>query len=481
MNIPRAHGIQRQRPLTLQATIKPPSAQDDPSDPQAHQLNNFVMLVKLFHTFDDPLTTSWTKTRASISPQHSNGLQKQLNELLPNYLCQDGQLAELHINQQWLKTTHWQLTNSRIASHGGDGIDWQMPQDLSRELRNKLAAHFTGQGVDAGLIEKLLDIACSMTDYLATQPASRDPFSVGPREQLSQVLNILGALRHGTYQFMPLLFAKVSEILPRLTNPMLQCAPENCNMANIDIFDGFGSAGMAQPPQMQMQMDADFDRKFSVAEYEKYSEMNGNTSDSGSANAQNGQISNNSGSDMNSPFGSSPSVMSPGIEFPRHDMNSFCTPIQEMVMSPLGAGPNASMNGQQQHPQHPQHQQHQQHHLLQNQYMNQQQMQQGMAQHHNGMQQNQNMNGFASPSTPNQPAMNTASMPSSHPMGQNMHGNGMMSQMGRQAPQRTNSFAVQQQGGQVPRTVGDFHALQRSNTGDLSTMAGMDGMDFQMR
>lgn len=430
------------------------------------------MLVKLFHTFDDPLTTAWGKTRSSISPQHSNGLQKQLNELLPNYLCQDGQLAELHINQQWLKTTHWQLTNSRIASHTGDGIDWQMPQDLSRELLNKLTAHFSGQGVEHGLIEKLLDIACSMVDYLSTQPASRDPFCVGPREQLSQVLNILGALRHGTYQFMPLLFAKVSEILPRLTNPMLQTAPENSSLGNIDIFDGFGNAGMAQPPQMHMQMDADFDRKFSVAEYDKFSDMNAGTSDSGSANAPNAQMNNNSASDMNSPFGSSPSVMSPGMEFPRHDMNNFCTPMQEMVLSPLGPGPSSSMNGQQHHQQH----------LLQNQYMNQQQMQQGMSQHHNGMQ-NQNMNGFASPSTPNQAAMNSASMPPSHPMAQGMHGaNGMMNQMSRQGPQRANSFAVaQQQGGQIPRTVGDFHALQRSNTGDLSAMGGMDGMDFSMR
>lgn len=62
---------------------------------------------------------------------------------------------------------------------------------------------------------------------------------------------------------------------------MLQNAPENSNLANIDIFDGFGNAGMAQPPsQMHMSMGgADFDRKFSVEEYEK---MNGNTPESAS-------------------------------------------------------------------------------------------------------------------------------------------------------------------------------------------------------
>lgn len=452
--------------MTLQATIQPPSSQDDPSDPQAHELNNFIMLVKLFHSFDDPLTASWTKTRGSLPTQHSNGLQKQLNEMLPNYLCQDGQLAELHINQQWLKTTHWQLTNSRIASHSGDGIDWQMPQDLSRELRNKLTAHFPGQGIEHGLIEKLMDIACNMTDFLSTQPASRDPFSVGPRENLAQVLNVIGALRHGTNQFMPLLFSKITDILPRLTNPMLQDAPENCAMANIDIFDGFGNAGMAQPAQMHMQMDTDYDRKFSVAEYEKYNDMGGSGSDSGSANAASvAPMGNSSAAEMNSPFGSSPSVMSPSMEFPRHDMNSFCNPMQEMVMSPLG--PGAQMNSQQ-------------HHLLQNQYMSQQQIQQGLQQHHGSISQSQSMNSFASPPTPNQQGMNTASMPS-HPMAQGMqHSAAMMNQM-RQAPQRANSFATQP-GGQIPRTVGDFHALQRSTTGELGMAAmGTADMDFGMR
>lgn len=458
----RAHAIQRGRPLTLQATIKPPSSQDDPSDPHAHELNNFIMLVKLFHSFNDSLTGTWTKTRGNLSPQHSNGLQKQLTEMLPNYQCQDGQLAELHINQQWLKTTHWQLTNSRITSHSGDGIDWQMPQDLSRELLNKLTQHFPGVGVEHGLIEKLLDIACNITDFLATQPASRNPFSLGPRESLAPVLNVIGVLRHGTYQFMPLLFSKITEILPRLTNPMLQDAPENCAsaMANIDIFDGFGNAGMAQPSQMHMQMDTDYDRKFSVADYDKYNDMGGSGSDSGSANAPNvAPMGNNPVADMNSPFGSSPSVMSPSMEFPRHDINSFCNPMQEMVMSPLGPG-----NGQQ-------------HHLMQNQYMGQQQMQQGLPQHHSGLSQSQSMNSFASPQTPNQP-MNSASM-TPHNMAQGLQ-HSVLNQM-RQAPQRANSFASQP-GGQIPRTVGDFHALQRSTTGDLG-MAGMGtaDMDFSMR
>jgi hypothetical protein len=50
---------------------------------------------------------------------------------------------------------------------------------------------------------------------------------------------------------------------------MLQNPPENPNMANVDIFDGFGNTGMAQPPQLQLAMNSNYDRKFPVEEYDK--------------------------------------------------------------------------------------------------------------------------------------------------------------------------------------------------------------------
>lgn len=163
----RAHAILRQRPLTLQATIKPPSVSDDPTDSQAHQLNSFVMLVSLFHSFDDAFTGVWNKTRSNLSNQHASSLQKQLNEVLPTFHCQDGQLADLQTNQQWLKTTHWQLTNGAISSHNDDGINWQCPRDLSRELLMKFASQFPGQGMEllgSGLVSA---VPCPSKDPLS--------------------------------------------------------------------------------------------------------------------------------------------------------------------------------------------------------------------------------------------------------------------------------------------------------------------------
>jgi hypothetical protein len=289
----RAYAIQRHRPLTLQATINSPTRSDDLSDPLAQQLDGFVLLANLFRPFDDATVNVWTKTRANLSSQHVTSLQKQLNEMLPQYMCQDPQLTDLGVNQQWLKTTLWQLTNGVLNANAEDGgMSFQYPMDLARELLVNMASHFPGQGMEllgSGLIEKLVEVACSMADFLPSQPRSRDPFTAGPREHLAQMMNMVALLRQGDYRFLPLLMHKMNEVLPRLANPMLQNAPENCNMATIDIFDGFGNAGMAQPPpQMQMAMDAEYDRKFSVSEYEakfSVSDMSGGSNDSAPSTA----------------------------------------------------------------------------------------------------------------------------------------------------------------------------------------------------
>lgn len=59
-------------------------------------------------------------------------------------------------------------------------------------------------------------------------------------------MTLLSVLRNGDHRFLPLLLAKVNDVLPRLVNPMLQTVPDTpANMcAEVDIFDGFGNAGI---------------------------------------------------------------------------------------------------------------------------------------------------------------------------------------------------------------------------------------------
>jgi hypothetical protein len=344
--------------MTLQSSVNLPTLADDSTDPLAHQLHGFIMLVNLFRPFDDAFTATWNKTRGHFSPQYLSGLQKQLNELAQSYACQDASFNDFRTNQQYLKNTVWQLTNGVVSNNGEDSMSFQYPAEMARELLMNMAAQFPGQGMDlinTGLIEKLIEAAYSLTDFLSIQPASRDPFAVGPREHLTQIMTIVAMSRNGDHRFLPLLMSKVADVLPRTVNPMLQNAPENSNLANVDIFDGFGNAGMAQPPPMQMTMDNDYDRKFSVEEYEKkYAlEMNGHTPDSNSnsnSTANNGTSPGNMGSDMNTSYVASPGLMSPAIDY-QHNMNTFsCNSMSDMVLSPIGNGPcqqqqmNAHMN-----------------------------------------------------------------------------------------------------------------------------------------
>ncbi|KAH8179198.1 fungal zn(2)-Cys(6) binuclear cluster domain-containing protein [Sarocladium implicatum] len=417
-SIERSYAMQRGRPMTLQSTINMPTANDDPNDAMSHQLTGFISMVNLFRPFDSTFLSIWNKTRGQLSAQYLTGLQKQLVELVQSYQCQDSSIADLHINQQWLRSTVWQLTNGNVS--GEESMSFQFPGDMARELLLNMASHFSNQTnelVNAGLIEKLVETVYSLNEYLSVQPASRDPFTLGPRQFLEQLLTIVAVVRNGDYRFLPLLLNKVTEVLPRLANPMLQNAPENMSLANIDIFDGFGNAGMAQPPpQMQLPME-DYDRKFPVEEYDKqYSmDMQNSTPDSTSNSNHSGAQTASQGSDMKGSFVSSPGIMSPGLEYSHsHNMNGFaCTPISDMVMSPLGNQPNPLNTGQ------PQHQ-----HL-------------------------------ATQQVSRTPGVN-GGMTSPHPM------NGGMYAV-RQAPQRQQSFHLQHP--PQMRTVGDFQGLQRG-TGD---------------
>lgn len=199
-----------------------------------------------------------------------------------------------------------------------------------------------------------MEMTLSMTEFLSMQAPSRDPFSVGPREHLNQMISMVAMSRNGDHRFLPLLMNKVNEVLPRIANPMLQNAPENSNMGNVDIFDGFGNAGMGQPPSTQMHLD--FDRKFPVEDYDKkYNlELNGGTPESASNSNHSGSPTSlhHHGSDLS--YGGSP-----GMEY-SHNMNGFgCQPMPDMVMHQMG---NPTQTSQMNAPQ-SQHQHQHSHHL----------------------------------------------------------------------------------------------------------------------
>lgn len=442
--------MQRGRPLTLEASIELPSANDDPSDLQLHQLNGFIQQVNLFRPFDNSLVALWNKTKER--DENLGFLEKQLPEVLPPYLnAQQAQLSEMQINQQWAKNTVWQLgVASGNGNESGMGYSYH-PVDITRDLLPMVTALPGNLGFNGlGLVEKLLSITCSLTEVLAMQPASRDPYAMGPQQHLHQILNVLTVIRSGDLRFLPLLLSKVNHVLPKLTNPMLQNAPENA-VCNMDIFDGFGNAGMAQPPVFPTE---EYDNKYAISRVDDL--------DSSSPNG--GPQSSN---ELSSPFDSTPSIMSPGVDLP-HGLQTDFTTMADIAMSPLSHAPpqsiptSGAMGSQQsQHAQHS-----------------------PMAPFPGLASQMHGMNGNLNP-PPN------IGMPSQMHLGQAMSGvigNGMSVGLGQPLnsnsiisrppqPQRTSSFAV----GPPIRTIGDFHALQRANSdiGSMNSM-GMTSMGTEL-
>ncbi|KAK8001132.1 hypothetical protein PG991_013354 [Apiospora marii] len=452
----RAYALKYNRPLSLPTTINPPTMNDDPSDPLAHQLNGFIMMVNLFRPFDDAFMLFWNKTRNECSPSYLGALQKQASEMNSPYMNGgDSQIGDMRTNQQWMKTVNWHLSmQSGCVPPNSEDMSYQYPLDVSRDLMS-ITSQFSTQSTDVlgvPLVAKLMEIACALTDVLAMQPSSGDPFSIGPQQHLQALLQLVSILRGGQHHFMPLLLSKVHDILPRLANPMLQRVPEN--ICNIDIFDGFGNAGMAQPPVMNDFKAEQFKSEpYTPAPVPRIDDIG---TDSGSSTGA------PAGTEMSSPFpmANSPAVVSPSMEYPHNQnqqvhMNGFNS-MQDMVMNPMGQGQQASIN--QAAPATTQAEQ--QHSGYQSQGITPNHNMHGQMPHMNqNMSQSQGIGGIG-----HRPQGSSHNPSYNHMM--------MSSILNRQPPQRTNSFSMHPQTPQVPRTVADFHALQRTNS-DNVTMTGM--------
>ncbi|EEU42127.1 uncharacterized protein NECHADRAFT_22260, partial [Fusarium vanettenii 77-13-4] len=309
----RSYAIQRNRPQTLQASIRLPGVGDETGNPRMFDVNTFAIRAKLFQPFDNACLGTWKKVQSQFSAAQITGLQKQLQEAALAFSCQDTSLADMGTNQQWLQNLIWQLT----PNNGPDGNEEYMAP--SPWLTNKQ-------------IESLLQACHLLNDVLYRQPNIRHPYTVSPHDHLQQLLQVLGMLRHSHWHYLPLLLTKVVEVLPRLTNPILPNAPENCQMANIDIFDGFGNAGMAQP-QMAMYQASMAIYQNQITTPDSLANSNG-----GNGTPPGSQQDNN----MSSSFVTPPSVVSPGMEYP-HNLTNFN--VSDMVMSPMGDGtPPNSMN-----------------------------------------------------------------------------------------------------------------------------------------
>nr|POE77600.1 putative sucrose utilization protein suc1 [Quercus suber] len=214
----RAYALQQHRPLTLHSTINLPTLDEDPAE--TIELNGFLHLVNLYRPFDDTFVGTWNKARSGCTTEWVAQLQQQLSEALPEYLhSTESQAVDLRTSQQWLRTMVWQLSINHgflSSTAAENAMSFKFPIEVSRDLV-AFASQFSQQAMEVhgiGLIEKLFDVACTLTDVMSCVPFEHHTFEFGPRDYLNQLMSLIGTLRGGQQRYLPLLLAKIDAMPP---------------------------------------------------------------------------------------------------------------------------------------------------------------------------------------------------------------------------------------------------------------------------
>lgn len=217
----RAYAMERHRPLTLHPSIELPNPEEDPHDRAI--ISGFLHLINLYRHIDDDFIGLWNKTKSECSTAWLADLQQKLtNALPPKLMSTESQAADIYSTQHWLRTMVWQLSimNGYLSSSSTDScMTFQYPIEIARDLIRDINAlsqdSMEVHGV--GLIEKIFDIACTLTDVIACVPLDTAIFGTIPADYLDQFLYLISRLRGGASRFVPLLLAKISETIPSLT------------------------------------------------------------------------------------------------------------------------------------------------------------------------------------------------------------------------------------------------------------------------
>lgn len=232
----RAYALQQHKPLTLHATIELPTLDEDPAE--TVELNGFIHLVNLFRPFDDTFVGLWNKARVGCTTEWLARLQQQLSDALPQYLqCTESQAVDLRCSQQWLRTMVWQLSISHgflSSAAAENAMSFKFPIEVSRDLVQS-ASQFSQQAMEVhgvGLIEKLFDVACTLTDVMSVIPHEQYTFEFGPRDYLNQLMTLISNLRGGQQRYMPLLMQKINDTMPNAPGYAIPAIPRS------DMYEG---------------------------------------------------------------------------------------------------------------------------------------------------------------------------------------------------------------------------------------------------
>jgi hypothetical protein len=74
-------------------------------------------------------------------------------------------------------------------------------------------------------VEKIFDVACCLADVVACTSLSAGAFAIGSRNFLPRLLTLIRILPEGQSRYLPVLLAKLSEVVPDLPLPLSSYLP----------------------------------------------------------------------------------------------------------------------------------------------------------------------------------------------------------------------------------------------------------------
>jgi hypothetical protein len=235
----RAYAMERHRPLSLHPSIDLPTPL---ASEEEDVITGTIYLISLFRCIDDEFMGLWNKVKRECSTTWLSQLQQQLTDALPPVLkTTESQTADVRITLHWLRIMVWQLsiTNGYLSSSSPNtSMTFKYPIEVARDLLQDISSIslYSMEVHGVGLIEKLFDVACTLTDVIACVPleSATTLNHQTPTDYLDQFLKLISQLRGGASRYLPLLLAKISENLPSMAPPV--------NPIAITIKQGYAGA-----------------------------------------------------------------------------------------------------------------------------------------------------------------------------------------------------------------------------------------------
>jgi hypothetical protein len=236
----RTYALHKHRPISLHQTIHSPSLNEIPSDrPIAAGLE---LMINMFKIIDDTLINLWNQAHNThASAARITQTQTQLSEVVPSHFeSTEAQEVQIRIAQQWLRSQIWRLSvcQGLVSSVSDDNsLTFKYPIEIAQDLLT-ISHQFPQQALEAhgaGLIEKLFDIACCLIDVVACISFSPKAFALSPHDCVSRFLTFISTIRGGQSRYLPLLQAKLTEVLPNFRLPRSLDLPETVPASTLGL------------------------------------------------------------------------------------------------------------------------------------------------------------------------------------------------------------------------------------------------------